>query len=77
MLNATLRLLGERDASAALCPVCHRPVRAEQRNLRVRGMDFHRECAGYRLRREHVPAALRARSAPVEAAVARPRRLAA
>lgn len=76
MLRTTLRLLGERDASTALCPVCRRSVRDAQRNLRVRGMAFHHDCAGYRLRREHVPAALRARSAPEEAAT-RPRRLAA
>jgi hypothetical protein len=62
MLGITLQLLGERDAPADRCPVCHRPVRVGGRALRVRGMSFHSDCAGYRLRREHVPAALRARS---------------
>jgi hypothetical protein len=61
MLGITIRLLGERDDGVPRCPVCRRPVRGPDRSLRVRGMDFHRECAGFRLRREHVPAAMRAR----------------
>jgi hypothetical protein len=68
MLGMTLQLLGERDAPDHRCPVCHRPVRVGGRALRVRGMSFHAECAGYRLRREHVPAALRARSGAADEA---------
>ncbi|HWH46118.1 MAG TPA: hypothetical protein VNT32_15480 [Thermoleophilaceae bacterium] len=32
------------------CPVCARDVGAADAHLRVRGMVFHRGCAGYRAR---------------------------